>query len=144
MKDLKHIQSFNEHQENLNISDVFNFSDYVFENKLTSLFSKFNLKEIKILLKENLDIDENTPKLEIAKKIYKFYYNLNLKLLKYELGALLGSFIFYLLSIVLDVAGVEPFVTTQGQKPGIPHFIMWAAGAILGIYRTIIKHKNSN
>ena len=70
----------------------------------------------------------------IAKKIYKFYYNL--KLLKYELGALLGSFIFYLLSIVLDVAGVEPFVTSQGQKPGIPHFIMCAAGAILGICRT--------
>jgi hypothetical protein len=128
MKDLKHIQSFNEHQENLNISDVmFSFSDYVFENKITSLFSKFNLKEIKILLKEKLDIDENTPKLEIAKK--------------YELGAILGSFIFYLLSIVLDVAGVEPFVTVQGQEPGIPHFIMWAAGAILGIYRT---HKNSN
>ena len=144
MKDLKHIKRFNDSDENLNISDVFNFSDYVFENKLTSLFSKFNLKEIKILLKEKLDIDENTPKLEIAKKIYKFYYNLNLKLLKYELGALLGSFIFYLLSIVLDVTGVEPFVTAQGQKPGIPHFIMWAAGAILGIYRTIIKHKNSN
>ncbi len=70
MKDLKHIQSFNEHQENLNISDVmFSFSDYVLENKITSLFSKFNLKEIKILLKEKLDIDENTPKLEIAKKI---------------------------------------------------------------------------
>ena len=142
MKDLKHIRRFNESDENLNISDVmFSFSDYVFENKITSLFSKFNLKEIKILLKEKLDIDENTPKLEIAKKIIKFYYNLNLKLLKYELGAILGSFIFYLLSIVLDVAGVEPFVTVQGQEPGIPHFIMWVAGAILGIYRT---HKNSN
>jgi hypothetical protein len=142
MKGKRHIQSFNEHGENLNISDVmFSFSDYVFENKLTDLFSKFNLKEIKILLKEKLDIDENTTKLEIAKKIIKFYYNLNLKILKYELGAILGSFIFYLLSIVLDVAGVEPFVTVQGQEPGIPHFIMWAAGAILGIYRT---DKNSN
>ena len=100
MKGNKHIKSFNEATENLNISDVmFSFSDYVFENKITSLFSKFNLKEIKILLKEKLDIDENTPKLEIAKKIIKFYYNLNLKLLKYELGAILGSFIFYLLSI---------------------------------------------
>ena len=48
MKGKRHIQSFNEHGENLNISDVmFSFSDYVFENKLTDLFSKFNLKEIK-------------------------------------------------------------------------------------------------
>jgi hypothetical protein len=142
MRDKRHIQSFNEHQENLNISGVmFSFSDYVFENKLTDLFSKFNLEKIKILLKEKLDIDENTTKLEIAKKIIKFYYNLNLKILKYELGAILGSFIFYLFSIVLDVVGVEPFVTIQGQEPGIPHYIMWIAGAILGIYKT---HKNLN
>jgi len=142
MKHLKTSKELNESSENLNISDVmFSFSDYVFENKLTDLFSKFNLKEIKILLKEKLDIDENTTKLEISKKIIKFYYNLNLKMIKYELGAILGSFIFYLLSIVLDVVGVEPFVTIQGQEPGIPHYIMWAAGAILGIYKT---HKNSN
>lgn len=134
----RHIRKFNDSGENLN---MLGFSDYVFENKLTDLFSKFNLKEIKILLKEKLDIDENSTKLEISKKIIKFYYNLELKFLKYELGAVLGGFIFYLISIVLDIAGVDPFVTAQGQQPGIPHYIMWVAGAILGIYKT---HKNLN
>jgi hypothetical protein len=72
--------------------------------------------------------------------LIKFYYNLEIKLLKYQLGAILGSFVFYLLSIVLDISGVEPFVTIQGQEPGTPHFIMWAAGAILGIYKTYKKN----
>lgn len=134
----RHIRKFYDSGENLNI---LGFSDYVFENKLTDLFSKFNLKEIKILLKEKLDIDENSTKLEIAKKIIKFCYNLEIKFLKYELGAVLGGFVFYLISIVLDIAGVDPFVTAQGQQPGIPHYIMWVAGAILGIYKT---HKNLN
>ena len=78
--------------------------------------------------------------MEIAKKLLKFYYNLEIKLLKYQLGAILGSFVFYLLSIVLDISGVEPFITNKGQEPGIPHFIMWAAGAILGIYKTYKKN----
>jgi hypothetical protein len=55
--------------------------------------------------------------LEIAKKLLKFYYKLKLKLLKYELGAILGSFIFYLLSIVLDISGVEPFVINNITTP---------------------------
>ena len=99
------------------------------ENILSDLSSKFNISEIKKLLKEKLDI---------SKKLMKYYYNLNLKMLKYELGAVLGYFIFYLLSVFLDVAGVEPF-TTKGE-PGMPHFILWAAGAILGVYKV---HKNS-
>ena len=108
------------------------------ENILSDLSSKFNISEIKKLLKEKLGIDENSTKLDIAKKLMKYYYNLNLKMLKYELGAVLGYFIFYLLSVFLDVAGVEPF-TTKGE-PGMPHFILWAAGAILGVYKV---HKNS-
>lgn len=111
-------------------------TNYIFESKLSDLYNRFNLKEIKKLLKEKLDIDENTSKLEIAKKLLKFYYKLEIKLLKYELGAILGSFVFYVLSIFLDISGVEPFVTDKGQEPGIPHFIFWAAGAILGIYKT--------
>ena len=132
---VKNIQNFREFNENQNT-----FNDYIFESKLSDLYNRFNLKEIKKLLKEKLDIDENTPKLEIAKKLLKFYYNLEIKLLKYQLGAILGSFVFYLLSIVLDISGVEPFVTIQGQEPGTPHFIMWAAGAILGIYKTYKKN----
>jgi len=129
---VKNIQNFREFNENQNT--------FIFESKLSDLYNKFNLKEIKKLLKEKLDIDENTPKLEIAKKLLKFYYKLELKLLKYELGAILGSFIFYLLSIVLDISGVEPFVTNKGQEPGVPHFIIWAAGAVLGIYKTYKKN----
>ena len=132
---VKNIQNFREFNENQNT-----FNDYIFESKLSDLYNRFNLKEIKKLLKEKLDIDENTPKLEIAKKLLKFYYNLEIKLLKYQLGAILGSFVFYLLSIVLDISGVEPFITNKGQEPGIPHFIMWAAGAILGIYKTYKKN----
>jgi hypothetical protein len=130
---VKNIQNFREFNQNQD-------TDYIFESKLSDLYNRFNLKEIKKLLKEKLDIDENTPKLEIAKKILKFYYKLELKLLKYELGAILGSFIFYVLSIVLDIFEVEPFVTDKGQEPGMPHFILWAAGAILGIYKTYKKN----
>ena len=73
------------------------------ENILSDLSSKFNISEIKKLLKEKLGIDENSTKLDISKKLMKYYYNLNLKMLKYELGAVLGYFIFYLLSVFLDV-----------------------------------------
>lgn len=93
---VKNIQNFREFNENQNT--------FIFESKLSDLYNKFNLKEIKKLLKEKLDIDENTPKLEIAKKLLKFYYKLELKLLKYELGAI------------------------------------WAAGAVLGIYKTYKKN----
>ena len=40
----------------------------------------------------------------------------------------------------LDISGVEPFITNKGQEPGVPHFIMWAAGAVLGIYKTYKKN----
>jgi len=119
---------------------ITNYDEYILENKVTDLFKKFNISEIKKLLKEKLDIDEKTPLLEIAKKLIILDIKLDLKLLKYNLGALLGSFIFYILSIVLDVAGVDPFVTTN-NVPGIPQYIMWTAGAILGIYKT---YKMSN
>jgi hypothetical protein len=139
VKNLTHIKRFNE-SSIFEVDKVFiDKSNYIFESKLSDLFNRFNLEELKKLLKEKLDIDENTTKLEIAKKLLKFYYKLELKLLKYQLGAILGSFVFYLLSIVLDVSGVEPFVTTQEHEPGTPHFIMWAAGAILGIYKTYTK-----
>lgn len=107
--------------------------DILTENIISDISSKFNISKIKELLKEKLDIDETSTKLDVAKKLMKYYYNLNLKMLKYELGALLGYFIFYVLSIFLDVAGVEPF-TTNGE-PGLPQFILWAAGTILGIYK---------
>jgi hypothetical protein len=112
--------------------------DLLTENVISDISSKFNISQIKKLLKEKLDIDETSTKLDVAKKILKYYYNLNLKMLKYELGAILGYFIFYILSVFLDVAGVEPF-STKGE-PGIPHFILWAAGVILGVYKV---HKNS-
>ena len=41
MKDLKHIQSFNEHQENLNISDVRNSKS---NGKVTEIGQKFTVK----------------------------------------------------------------------------------------------------
>lgn len=114
---------------------------YLFESKISDLYKKFNIEQIKKLLKEKLDIDENTSKLEIAKKILKYYYDFNLKILKYELGAVLGYFIFYVLSIFLDVSGVDPFTLSDNEEPGMPHFILWAAGTIIGIYKT---HKNIN
>jgi hypothetical protein len=112
----------------------------ILENKITTFFKKYDMEEIKRLLKEKLEIDENSTKQEVAKKLFKFYLKLQLKTLKYELGALLGGFIFYFLSIVLDVAGVKPFVTDG--TPTMPHFILWGAGALLGIikiYKDTIK-----
>ena len=110
-------------------------------------FNQYLLNEMKIdlkrLLKEKLDIDENTTKLEIAKKLIMLDIKLEIKSLKYHLGALLGGFIFYILSIFLDVAGVEPFVTSN-DVPGIPQYILWAAGAILGIYKTYKISKKYN
>ena len=122
-----HIQRLNEYS--------LGYEDYILENKVTDLFKKFNMIEIKRLLKEKLDIDENTSKLEIAKKLIILDIKLDIKLFKYNLGALLGGFIFYIISIFLDVAGVDPFTTTN-DIPGIPQYILWAAGAILGIYKT--------
>jgi len=117
-------------------------NDLLIEGKLNDLVSKFNMTEIKRLLKERLDIDETTTKMDVAKKLLKYYYKLNLKILKYELGAVLGGFVFYFLSIILDVTGVEPFVT-QGPDnvPTTPHFILWAAGALLNVIRMIKKDK---
>lgn len=109
----------------------------VLENKITDFAKRYDIAEIKRLLKEKLEIDENSTKKEVAKKLFSFYIKLNLRLLKYELGAVLGGFIFYFLSIVLDVAGVKPFVTDG--EPTIPHFILWGAGALLGIIKA---HKN--
>lgn len=56
MKDKKHIQSFNEHQENLNISDVSISKNYFIEqfNKLPKCYNK-----------EWVDIDE-------LKKLYSY------------------------------------------------------------------------
>lgn len=109
--------------------------ELILENKLTNLFNNFDLEKIKTLLKEKLDIDGNTPKMDIAKKLLKYYYKLELKMLKYELGGLLGGFIFYFLSIVLDLAGVEPFATKSPNAPTMPHFLLWGAGVLLGIYK---------
>jgi hypothetical protein len=109
----------------------------VLENKITDFVKKYDITEIKRLLKEKLEIDENSTKKEVAKKLLNFYIKLNLRLLKYELGAILGGFIFYFLSIVLDVAGVKPFVTDG--DPTTPHFILWGAGVLLGIIKA---HKN--
>ena len=105
-----HIQRLNEYS--------LGYEDYILENKVTDLFKKFNMIEIKRLLKEKLDIDENTSKLEIAKKLIILDIKLDIKLFKYNLGALLGGF------------------TTTNDIPGIPQYILWAAGAILGIYKT--------
>ena len=112
-------------------------NDLLIEGKLNDIFKKFNITQIKKELKERLDIDETSTKMEVAKKLMKYIYNLNLKLLKYELGAVLGGFIFYFLSIVLDLAGVEPFVTDG--EPTIPHFILWGAGALLNVIRVVRK-----
>lgn len=114
-----------------------NNNDLLTEGKLNDIFKKFNITQIKKELKERLGIDETSNKTEVAKKLMKYMYNLNLKLLKYELGAVLGGFIFYFLSIVLDVAGVEPFVTDG--EPTIPHFILWGAGALLNVIRLVRK-----
>ena len=112
--------------------------DLIIENKLTSLAKRFNMVEIKRLLKEKMGIDETSSKMEVAKKLMKYYYNLQLKLLKYELGAVLGGFIFYFLSILLDVGGVEPFVTNPpNYEPTTPHFRLWGAGALLNVIRMV-------
>ncbi len=112
-------------------------NDLLMEGKLNNLFKKFNMTQIKKELKERLDIDETSTKMEVAKKLIKYSYKLNLKLLKYELGAVLGGFIFYFLSIVLDLTGVEPFVTDG--EPTMPHFILWGAGALLNVIRMVRK-----
>jgi hypothetical protein len=115
--------------------------DLLIENKLTDLVSKFNMGEIKRLLKEKMGIDETSTKMDVAKKLLKYYYTLNLKLLKYELGAVLGGFIFYFLSMVLDVMGVAPFVTNApNYEPTMPHFILWGAGALLNVLRMVLKN----
>tara|TARA_R110001632_G_scaffold70305_1_gene163818 strand:- start:112 stop:1365 length:1254 start_codon:yes stop_codon:yes gene_type:complete len=112
-------------------------NDLLMEGKLNDMFKKFNMTHIKKELKKRLDIDETSTKMEVAKKLIKYSYKLNLKLLKYELGAVLGGFIFYFLSIVLDVIGVEPFVTDG--EPTMPHFILWGAGALLNVIRMVRK-----
>ena len=117
------------------VKDEPGVNDLLIEGKLNNLFKKFNMTQIKKELKERLDIDETSTKTEVAKKLIKYSYNLNLKLLKYELGAVLGGFVFYFLSIVLDVAGVEPFVTDG--EPTMPHFILWGAGALLNVIRMV-------
>ena len=129
-----------EDQDNMNIKRIIREemnNDLLMEGKLNDMFKKFNMTQIKKELKERLDIDETSTKMEVAKKLIKYLYKLNLKLLKYELGAVLGGFIFYFLSIVLDVAGVEPFVTDG--EPTIPHFILWGAGALLNVIRMVRK-----
>ena len=117
-------------------------NDLLMESKLKDMFKKFNMTQIKKELKERLDIDETSTKMEVAKKLIKYSYKLNLKLLKYELGAVLGGFIFYFLSIVLDMAGVEPFVTDG--EPTMPHFILWGAGALLNVIRMVRKDLNES
>lgn len=52
MKDNKHIQSFNEHQENLNISDVSNSVFSITEEQLEKLIEKVKDKIIDTLDKE--------------------------------------------------------------------------------------------
>ena len=74
-------------------------NDLLMEGKLNDMFKKFNMTQIKKELKERLDIDETSTKMEVAKKLIKYSYKLNLKLLKYELGAILGGFIFYFISV---------------------------------------------
>jgi hypothetical protein len=112
-------------------------NDLLMEGKLNDMFKKFNMTQIKKELKERLDIDETSTKMEVAKKLIKYSYKLNLKLLKYELGAILGGFIFYFISAVLDITGVEPFVTDG--EPTMPHFILWGAGALLNVIRMVRK-----
>ena len=48
MKDKKHIQSFNEHQENLNISDVIDskYLEKLTDSELKSLFTTENTKDL--------------------------------------------------------------------------------------------------
>lgn len=113
-------------------------------NKIKDIYQNFNLKDIKKQLKEKLDIDENSTKLEIAQKIFKLILDLNIDLLKldvmlfkYELGASLGGFIFMVIATMLDINGVEPFVSDEStDMMPLPHLMLTIAGAILGIFRT--------
>jgi len=98
--------------------------------KIKDIYQNFNLKDIKKQLKEKLDIDENSTKLEIAQK-------LDVMLFKYELGASLGGFIFMVIATMLDINGVEPFVSDEStDMMPLPHLMLTIAGAILGIFRT--------
>lgn len=62
MKDLKHIQSFNEHQENLNISDVsesFENIDKILKDAIfasMNLLGSLNILNTPLLASENLNL----------------------------------------------------------------------------------------
>jgi hypothetical protein len=64
MKDNKHIQSFNEHQENLNISDVISrlFTDVEKEFKVKGVLMMTYRKESDVV--EFYEVDENEDKVE--------------------------------------------------------------------------------
>ena len=120
------------------------FGNLINEGKVNDFFSKFNLIEIKKLLKEKMDIDTTSTKMEVAKKLLKYSGKLQLKLLKYELGAVLGGFVFYFLSMILDITGVDPFATTlENPDPTTPHFLLWGAGALLNVIRIVWKDSKS-
>jgi len=113
-------------------------------NKIKDIYQNFNLKDIKKQLKEKLNIDENSTKLEIAEKLFKLILDLNIDLLKldvmifqYHLGAALGFFIFMVISTMLDINGVEPFVSDESTVTmPLPHLMLSIAGAIVGIFRS--------
>ncbi len=73
MKNNKHIQSFNEHQENLNISDVMNSDFDEISDEILRHFEK--LGDIKSRSKE--EIDEELKKIISSelKKVFDFFYS---------------------------------------------------------------------
>ena len=73
MKDNKHIKSFNEHQENLNISDVMNSDFDEISDNILRHFEK--LGDIKSRSKE--EIDEELKKIISSelKKVFDFFYS---------------------------------------------------------------------
>jgi hypothetical protein len=69
MKDNKHIQSFKEHQENLNISDVSDSDFDEISDKVLEYFEKLgkNKEEVDVELKKIISSE--------LKKIFDFFYS---------------------------------------------------------------------
>ena len=98
MKDLKHIQSFNEHQENLNISDV--RSSKKFDNIKLDLSKKFGQLDIDFL-------NSLSDKELLQTAIYNYIYEIELISRKYD-GSLSGD-------VEVDEKYLENFLSKTTQ-----------------------------
>jgi hypothetical protein len=68
MKDLKHIQKFNEHQENLNISDVMNSILNDLQNELDMYKTPLGYQDEEYYIKCDAKVDAYEDAINIVKK----------------------------------------------------------------------------